>query len=174
MIYNVFDKEAVRSRRDQIQLLLNLPLTDPTGKPLPGFAMPQGRVLEERERAEILRLVEKLFVGPKHLTFKGDRVDLIMVGTNYVFTAPQGQNPTFTVTQGATVKVSLTSGGGSHDWVLAHGTTGNVIARTERVAGATPVTVEFVATDVGNHVYYCSVGQHRALGMEGRLIIESR
>ncbi|MEX2112978.1 MAG: hypothetical protein WD845_07315 [Pirellulales bacterium] len=174
VIYNVFDKAAVRDRAAEISIYLNLPLHDPAGNRLPGFFMPQGRVLEERERHEILRLVEKLFIGPKELALKSDVVTLSIVAKNYAFTAQSTENPTFRVAQGATIKVSLTSGAGTHDWVLADGATGQVLARTERVSGSTPETVEFAADRAGNHVYYCSVGQHRALGMEGRFVVESR
>jgi hypothetical protein len=34
--------------------------------------------------------------------------------------------------------------------------------------------VEFTASPVGNHVYYCSVDGHQALGMEGRFIVQDR
>ncbi len=33
-------------------------------------------------------------------------------------------------------------------------------------------TVEFTATTVGTFEYYCSVGQHRAMGQIGKLIVE--
>ena len=46
------------------------------------------------------------------------------------------------------------------------------LARTARATPGAPATIEFTADRVGEHVYYCSVGTHRQLGMEGRFIIE--
>jgi hypothetical protein len=63
VIYNVFDREAVKKRNDNglIPFYLTFQLKDVTGKPLPGFRMPQGRVLRTEERDEILNLLEKVF-----------------------------------------------------------------------------------------------------------------
>lgn len=135
--------------------------------------MPQGRVLTSAERDDIARLVEKLFVAPKELRLAGAAQTMSLVASNYKFTTGSTQNPTMRVAQGASVKISLTSAGGAHDWVLANGSDGTIIARTPLATGGTPVTVDFTAGPVGNHVYYCSVGSHRVLGMEGRFVIEA-
>jgi len=58
--YNVFDKAAVRSRSELIKLFLTLPVSS-NGQRLPGFFMPQGRVLEAVERDEIRDLIDTVF-----------------------------------------------------------------------------------------------------------------
>lgn len=65
VLYNIFDKPAVRDNAPLIASYLNTPVFDPKGKRLPGFLMPQGRVLEPAERDEIIRLVEKLFLSKR-------------------------------------------------------------------------------------------------------------
>ena len=71
------------------------------------------------------------------------------------------------VKEGDTVTVNLTSTDGVHDWVVDE-----FEAATGRVntGGATSVT--FVASAAGTYEYYCSVGNHRQLGMVGTLIVE--
>jgi plastocyanin len=71
------------------------------------------------------------------------------------------------VRQGDTVVINFTSTGGFHDWVVDE-----FNARTSRVNTGETSSVTFVADKVGTFEYYCSVGQHRANGMVGRLIIE--
>ncbi|MGH6815883.1 MAG: hypothetical protein ACREC6_09270, partial [Hyphomicrobiaceae bacterium] len=58
--YNVFDKEAVRVRRKAIRTFLNLEVKDANGNRLLGYFMPQGRVLSDAERKEILDLTTKV------------------------------------------------------------------------------------------------------------------
>ena len=69
---------------------------------------------------------------------------------------------------GDTVKLTLTNSGGSHDWVVdeIEG------AKTAVIKGGDTTTIEFTATESGSFSYYCSVGSHRAAGMEGTLIVE--
>lgn len=43
---------------------------------------------------------------------------------------------------------------------------------TQIIAGGAQDTVEFVADTAGTFEFYCSVGNHRALGMVGKLIVE--
>jgi len=61
VIYNVFDRAGVKAKKDLIPVFLKLPLFDDAGNPLPGFRMPQGRVLKIEERDEIVRLVSRVF-----------------------------------------------------------------------------------------------------------------
>lgn len=68
--------------------------------------------------------------------------------------------------KGDKVKITFTNAGGFHDFVIdAY----NV--KTERVASGKSTTVEFVADKVGTFEYYCSVGNHRQMGMTGKLIV---
>lgn len=58
--YNVFDREAVGEKKDEIKFYLALKVRPD----LPGFFMPQGRVLENAERDEIIRLLDVVFSSP--------------------------------------------------------------------------------------------------------------
>lgn len=94
---------------------------------------------------------------------------------NHRFSIDSAENPVIRVKKGTQVKINLTSQGGTHDWVFAikNGSNEVIVAQTPRVSsGAPAVSVEFIADTVGEHVYYCSVGTHRAQGMEGRFIVE--
>ena len=61
LIYNVFDRETVKSKKTFIDLYLKTTVNDEKGNPLPGFRMPQGRVLRTEERDEMLRLLNTIF-----------------------------------------------------------------------------------------------------------------
>jgi len=71
------------------------------------------------------------------------------------------------VKKGDKVKITLTNSDGLHDWAIDE-----FSAATERIGEGATATVEFVANTVGTFEYYCSVGNHRARGMVGSLIVE--
>lgn len=62
LIYSVFDKEQVRRKAGAINALLNAQYTDVDGNTLPGRIMPQGRVLSDAEREELIEMIDKLFL----------------------------------------------------------------------------------------------------------------
>lgn len=84
-----------------------------------------------------------------------------VTGQNFRF------NPeTITVNQGDRVRVVLTALDMPHDFDLDElGVDGPVVAPGETAE------VEFTADQTGEFEYYCSVGQHRANGMTGTLIV---
>lgn len=71
------------------------------------------------------------------------------------------------VSEGDTVTINLTSTDGFHDWVVDE-----FDAATERVRDGETTSVTFVADTAGTYEFYCSVGNHRAEGMVGTLIVE--
>lgn len=71
------------------------------------------------------------------------------------------------VKKGDTVKIQLTNKEGFHDWVIDE-----FKARTKQLQAGQSETIEFIADKTGTFEYYCSVGQHRAQGMVGKLIVE--
>ena len=77
------------------------------------------------------------------------------------------ESPELRVKQGDTVRIEFTSTGGFHDW-----TVDEFNAATDRVNTGATATVEFVAGEKGTFEYYCSVGNHRAGGMKGNLVVE--
>lgn len=71
------------------------------------------------------------------------------------------------VKKGDKVKIVFQNESGFHDWVIDE-----FNARTQQFMGPGTQEVEFVADKTGEFEYYCSVGQHRKMGMKGKLIVE--
>jgi plastocyanin len=71
------------------------------------------------------------------------------------------------VKKGDTVTITFKNSVGFHDWKLDE-----FKAATAKLAAGKEETVTFVADKTGTFEYYCSVGQHRANGMVGNLIVE--
>ena len=84
-------------------------------------------------------------------------------GANYKF-LPN----TLTAKQGQTVHVTFVSDSGVHNFVIDE----IPGAQTKQLQSGQSEIVEFVADKKGSFKYYCSVGNHRAMGMEGTLIVE--
>lgn len=74
------------------------------------------------------------------------------------------------VKKGDTVTINFRSKNGFHDWVIDE-----FDVATERVTEKDGITsVTFVADKVGTFQYYCSVMNHRQMGMIGYLIVEEK
>ena len=71
------------------------------------------------------------------------------------------------VKKGDTVKINFVNSEGFHDWVVDE-----FSAKTKQLQSGQSETIEFVADKTGSFEYYCSVGQHRQMGMVGKLIVE--
>jgi len=71
------------------------------------------------------------------------------------------------VRQGDRVRIVFTSLDGTHDFVIDE-----LAVATQQVSTGQTDAVEFVADQAGNFEFYCSVGNHRAMGMVGTLIVE--
>ncbi len=71
---------------------------------------------------------------------------------------------TITVTKGDRVRITFKNTGGMHDFRIDE-----LGVATKRIGSGQEETVEFVASTAGTFEYYCSVGNHRAMGM---LIVE--
>jgi plastocyanin len=85
-----------------------------------------------------------------------------VVGTNFMFSMKE-----IRVREGETVTINFTAGEGFHDWAIDE-----FDSKTAQVRPGTPTSVTFVADKKGTFEYYCSVGNHRAQGMIGTLIVE--
>ncbi len=88
--------------------------------------------------------------------------EFIVEGGNFVFSLKE-----IRVNQGDKVKIVFNNTEGFHDLIIDeyNVNTGQIKSEQSR-------TVEFVADKTGTFEYYCSVGQHRANGMFGKLIVE--
>lgn len=74
---------------------------------------------------------------------------------------------TITLKKGQKVKILFKNTKGTHDFVIDE-----FDVRTPVIQSGEEATVEFVANKVGIFEYYCSVGNHRAMGMKGALTVE--
>jgi len=73
---------------------------------------------------------------------------------------------TLTVNKGDTVKITFTNGGGTHNLMIDGYDVG-----TKTIQGGQSDSFEFVADKAGTFEFYCSVGNHRAMGMVGTFTV---
>ena len=74
---------------------------------------------------------------------------------------------TMTVKKGDTVKIIVTNAGGVHDFRIDE-----FNAHTKTLSAGQSEMVTFAANKSGTFEYYCSIGNHRAMGMVGTLVVE--
>lgn len=87
---------------------------------------------------------------------------LTVEGKNFSFSPS-----TLNVNKGDKVTIIFKNSGGMHDFVIdAY----NV--KTKQIGSGEQDTVTFTADKAGNFEYYCSVGNHRAMGMTGKLTVK--
>lgn len=92
----------------------------------------------------------------------------VLTGENFKFMMDGSDNPDIKVNQGDKVRIEFSSAQGFHDWIIDE-----FSVATAQIGDTNESTfVEFIASEKGTFEYYCSVGQHRANGMKGNLIIE--
>lgn len=97
------------------------------------------------------------------------QVKHIDVGTSGMTFVVEGQvNPDITVQKGDIVVVHFISNSGAHTWVVD-----GYNAFTSIVGEGSSASAVFVADTVGTFEYYCSVGEHRAMGMKGKFVVEN-
>ncbi len=83
-----------------------------------------------------------------------------------------GQNFSFApasiaVNEGDRVRITFKNASGFHDLKIDE-----FAVATKQIQGGQEEVVEFVANKKGTFEYYCSVGNHRAMGMTGSLIVQ--
>ena len=89
-------------------------------------------------------------------------------GKNFLFLMDGVENPTLHVKKGEKVRIEFVSEQGYHDFVVDE-----LDVHTKHLREGDPMTfVEFTPEQTGEFEYYCSVGQHRANGMKGKIIVE--
>jgi plastocyanin len=86
----------------------------------------------------------------------------VVQGSNFAF-SPK----TLSVNKGDTVEIVFKNSGGFHDFKIDE-----FKAATKKINGGQEDTVRFVADKSGTFEYYCSVGEHRAMGMVGTLTVK--
>lgn len=86
----------------------------------------------------------------------------VVTGKNFSFLPS-----TIKVKKGDTVKITFKNEGGNHDLKIDE-----FNVATKLVISGAEETVTFIASKTGSFEYYCSVGNHRAMGMKGILVVE--
>jgi plastocyanin len=71
------------------------------------------------------------------------------------------------VNLGDTVRIGMKAADLMHDFVIDE-----LNVQSAVIAAGETTTIEFVADQIGEFEYYCSIGSHRAQGMFGTLIVE--
>jgi plastocyanin len=93
----------------------------------------------------------------------GQVKEFTVEGSNFKFLPA-----TLTVNKGDTVKVTFKNTGGFHDFVIDEFNG----SKTKQIGADAEETIQFVADKAGTFEYYCSVGNHRGMGMVGKLIVQ--
>lgn len=92
----------------------------------------------------------------------------VLTGEHFKFMMNGLNNPEIKVKQGERIRIEFSSVQGLHDFVIDE-----FNVATSRVGDTDgQVFAEFIADKKGTFEYYCSVGEHRANGMKGNLIVE--
>lgn len=93
---------------------------------------------------------------------QGSVKEFTITGQNFSFTPSS-----LTVNKGDHVKITFKNSDGFHDFKIDE-----FSVATPRVQAGQEATVEFDANKTGSFEYYCSVGNHRAMGMKGTLVVQ--
>lgn len=83
-------------------------------------------------------------------------------GSNFKF-----EPSTLQVNKGDTVKITFKNSGGFHDFVIDA-----LNIKTKTIPDGQSESVQFIADKVGTFEYYCSVGNHKQMGMKGTLTVQ--
>lgn len=88
--------------------------------------------------------------------------EITVTGSNFAF-APSA----LTVKKGEKVRLTFKNSGGNHDFVIDE-----LGVSTKLLKSGDEQVVEFTPSKTGTFEYYCSVGNHRAMGMKGTIIVQ--
>lgn len=99
----------------------------------------------------------------KEMLPDSDVIVINIEATEYLFNVSNIQ-----VSKGDTVRITLTNAGSDfHNFVIP-----DLDIQTEVVSPRNSDTIEFIAEETGVFDFECSIGNHRALGMLGKIIVE--
>ena len=102
-------------------------------------------------------------VKPTAITVANSFAEIVIDGSSFKF------NPSeFTVSAGQKVKLVFNNSEGFHDLVFE-----TINVKTKQLQSGQTETLEFTAPEKpGVYVFYCSVGNHRVMGMVGKMKVE--
>lgn len=87
--------------------------------------------------------------------------EIIVSGSNFKFSPAA-----LSVKNGEKIKIIFKNEGGYHDFTI-----NEFNVATKKINGGEEDAVEFIADKAGQFEYYCSIGNHRAMGMRGTLVV---
>ena len=123
----------------------------------------QGALEEEATLQEEAVLAEdRTIAGEEQPAVNGEVREFNLIAANFKYDLAE-----IRVQEGDKVRINLSAGQGLHDWVIDE-----FNVKTSQIQAGETASVEFVANRKGEFEYYCSVGNHRAMGMVGKLIVE--
>jgi plastocyanin len=114
------------------------------------FVMPKKN---ETPVTQVEMQAKKPFVADKNFDIKG---------LNYTYDVKE-----IKVKLNDKVKINFTNTEGFHDFKIDE-----FEVASKQISANQSESIEFVASKTGTFEYYCSVGQHRANGMWGKIIVE--
>ena len=88
--------------------------------------------------------------------------EFTVTGSNFKFEPSE-----IKVKTGERIKITFKPREGSHDFIIDE-----LNVATKKIGANGFETVEFTVDKAGQFTYYCSVANHRAMGMKGTLIVE--
>ncbi len=88
--------------------------------------------------------------------------EFVVTGSSFKFAPSEIQ-----IKRGDTVRIIFKNAAGFHDFTIDE-----LNAKTKQIKSGDTDTIEFVAEKTGTYEYYCSVGNHRQMGMVGNLVVE--
>lgn len=85
-----------------------------------------------------------------------------VTGTNFAFVPAE-----IKVKKGDKIKIILKNDAGFHNLLID-----KFNVKTANIGAGKTDTIEFIADQAGSFEYYCGIGNHRAMGMKGNLIVQ--
>ncbi len=135
--------------------------TSPSVQPTPTAAADK-MTGEEKTESPTEAMTEQTTVSPSADAMGVKEV--VVQGKNFSFTPAE-----IKVKKGDKVKITFKNTGGFHNFMLDYN--GKTIG-TKTIKADESDSFEFTADTVGSFDYYCSVGNHRQMGMAGKLVVE--
>ena len=101
--------------------------------------------------------------GTQEASMEGDVKEIVVEGAEFKF-----NQATLTLAKGEKVRLVFKNMGKmTHDFVVDE-----LNIRTKIIKGGEQDTVEFTPDTTGSFEFYCSVNQHRAMGMKGTITVQ--
>lgn len=100
--------------------------------------------------------------SPEAATTSGEIKSFTVEGSSFKF-VPE----VIKVKKGDNVTITFRSVGGTHDFAIDE-----FDVKTNQIGDGEEEDVDFIADKVGTFEFYCSVGNHRQMGMVGELVVE--